>query len=95
MLLRPSSRRRCVSEILSAENKKMIYIPEGFAHGFLSLEDGTEFLYKVSGFYSAKHERGILWNDPVLAIPWPRLDKGYIFSEKDTKYPSLKQAFKI
>ena len=81
-----------VSHVLSAENKKMLYVPAGFAHGFCSLEDGTEFLYKVSDFYSAKHERGIVWNDPTIAIPWPKIDSGYILSEKDRKYPLLKEA---
>lgn len=78
-----------VSLTLSAENRKMLYIPKGFAHGFLVLEDGTEFFYKVSDYYSPGHERGILWNDPLLAISWPRLDVDYILSEKDRKYPPL------
>ena len=54
---------RYVSETLTAENKKMLYVPSGLAHGFLSLEDNTEFLYKVSKPYSPAHERGILWNE--------------------------------
>ncbi len=79
-----------VSHILSAENKKMLYVPAGFAHGFCALEDGTEFLYKVSDFYSARHERGIIWNDPAIAIPWPKLDVDTVLSEKDKHYPRLK-----
>ena len=83
---------KCVSHVLSAENKKMLYIPAGFAHGFCALEAGTEFLYKVSSVYSAAHERGILWNDPALAIPWPKLDAPYLLSEKDRKNPPLATA---
>lgn len=80
---------RFVTEIISAENKKMMFIPEGFAHGYCALTEGTEFLYKVTDFYSPEHERGVLWNDPALAIPWPRLDCDYIFSAKDRQYPVL------
>ena len=76
---------------LSAENKKMLYIPKGFAHGFCVLEEGTEFMYKVSDYYSPDHERGILWSDPALASPWPKLDCAFILSDKDKRYPVLKQ----
>ncbi len=82
-----------VSHILSQDNQRMLFIPEGFAHGFLTLKNGTEFLYKVSDFYSPAHERGILWNDPALSIPWPKLDVEVIVSEKDRKHPTLKEAF--
>ena len=78
-----------VALILSAENKKTIYIPKGFAHGFCVLEDGTQFFYTVSDYYSPEHERGILWNDPGLAIPWPKLDREFILSDKDRRYPTL------
>ena len=79
---------------LSAENKRMLYIPQGFAHGFLALKDDTEFIYKVSDFYSPEHERGILWNDPSIGIPWPKLDVEYILSEKDKKSPTLREIFR-
>jgi dTDP-4-dehydrorhamnose 3,5-epimerase len=77
------------SIVLSAENRKMFYIPRGFAHGFCVLEEGTEFMYKVSDYYSPEHERGILWSDPGLAIPWPDLGREFILSDKDKKYPIL------
>ncbi len=82
---------RYVGEVLSAKNKKTLYIPKGFAHGFLALEDDTEFVYQISDFYSPKDERGILWNDPLIGVEWPALKKGYILSEKDKKYPTLNQ----
>jgi dTDP-4-dehydrorhamnose 3,5-epimerase len=56
---------------LSARNKRMLWVPPGFAHGFLSLEDGTEFLYKCTNFYAPEHERSLLWSDPVVGITWP------------------------
>jgi dTDP-4-dehydrorhamnose 3,5-epimerase len=60
-----------ISETLSAENKKQLWIPEGFAHGFLTLSDSSDFLYKATGIYSSNHERCILWNDKTLNINWP------------------------
>ena len=89
--LRPRSKTygKYFSVILSAENKKMLYIPLGFAHGFCVLEEGTEFLYKVSDYYAPEYERGLFWNDPALGIAWPKLDREFILSEKDKKYPSL------
>ena len=60
-----------VGEILSAENKRHIWIPEGFAHGFVVLSDTAEFLYKTTDYYAPAHERCILWNDETLAIHWP------------------------
>lgn len=56
---------------LSAANREMLWVPPGFAHGFLALEDDTEFQYKCSGYYAPEHERVISWNDPDLAIHWP------------------------
>jgi len=70
-----------IGEILSAENKKQIWIPEGFAHGFLTLSDTAEFLYKTTNFYSLEHERCISWNDPNIGINWP--DINIVLSAKD------------
>ena len=70
-----------VGEILSAENKKQIWIPEGFAHGFLTLSDTAEFLYKTTDFYSLENEHSINWNDPNIGIKWP--DINIVLSEKD------------
>ncbi|ECB7205880.1 dTDP-4-dehydrorhamnose 3,5-epimerase, partial [Salmonella enterica subsp. enterica serovar Abaetetuba] len=67
---------------ISSENKRQLWIPEGFAHGFLVLSDSADFLYKTSNYYSPIHERGIVWNDPTININWPiNIDK--ILSEKD------------
>lgn len=60
-----------VAQVLSAENKKQMYIPEGFAHGFLTLSDESQFLYKTTNFYAPAHERTIFWNDVTLDIKWP------------------------
>lgn len=60
-----------VGEILSADNKRMLWVPQGFAHGFLSLEDGTELLYKCTDFYSPDAEHCLAWDDPTVGIDWP------------------------
>ncbi len=93
--IRPGSKTfgKSVAIELSANNRKMLYIPEGFAHGFCVLEDGTEFFYKVSNFYSPEDERGILWNDPALGINWPKLDIPYQLSKKDQANPTFKEVF--
>lgn len=70
-----------VAEILSAENKKQLWIPEGFAHGFLTLSDSAEFLYKTTNYYSSEHERVIIWNDEKIKIKWP--SSNVILSSKD------------
>lgn len=56
---------------LSAENKRMFWVPPGFAHGFVSLEDGTDFLYKCTAFYTPANEHSLMWNDPEVGIEWP------------------------
>ena len=61
-----------ISHILSSKNKKQMWIPEGFAHGFLTLSDTSEFLYKTTAFYNPKFERSILWDDETLSIDWPK-----------------------
>ncbi len=75
---------------LSDENNTMIYIPQGFAHGFLTLSDTAEVLYKCTNEYSPGHERGIIWNDPDINIDWPL--EAPILSAKDLSYPALKDA---
>lgn len=71
--LRKSSKTfgQWVGEILSAENKRQLWIPEGFAHGFVVLSESAEFLYKTTDYYAPAHERSILWNDAMLQIDWP------------------------
>lgn len=70
---------------LSENNYKMLYIPEGFAHGFQTLVDNTEVFYQMSEVFSAEHARGILWNDPLFGINWPIADP--IISVKDANWP--------
>lgn len=67
---------------LSAENKKQVWVPEGFAHGFVVLSETAEFLYKTTAYYSPEHERSLLWNDPALGIDW-RLNGTPILAAKD------------
>lgn len=75
---------------LSAENRKMLYLPRGFGHGFMSLTDDVEFLYKADDYYAPEYDRSIRWNDPELGITWGVDDP--ILSEKDKKAPFLKDS---
>lgn len=78
-----------VAAVLSSENWAQLWIPEGFAHGFCTLEDATEVVYKVTDYYSPVSDRGINWADPALGIPWPvSIDEARL-SEKDRLHPNL------
>ncbi|KAB7671690.1 dTDP-4-dehydrorhamnose 3,5-epimerase [Bacillus sp. B1-b2] len=76
---------------LSAENKKQLLVPKGFAHAFITLTDNVEVQYKVDELYSPENDRGIIWNDPEIGIEWP-IDITPILSEKDQKAPLLRDA---
>ena len=77
--------------ILSAANKRQLWIPAGFAHGFVTLSEHAEFLYKTTQYYAPSHDRGILWNDPAIGIAWP--DAGTLqLSGKDQVQPLLAAA---
>ena len=85
--------------VLTAENKKMFMIPKGFAHGFLTLEDNTEFTYKVTDYYYPEFESGIIWNDSELNVNWPLNEYGIdkdslVMSEKDKKLQPYKKFLK-
>lgn len=82
---------RWVGQVLSAENKHQLWIPEGFAHGFVVLSDTAEFLYKTTDYYAPAHERCLLWNDPVLNIQWP-LGIAPVLSAKDTQGKPFNEA---
>ena len=77
-----------ISVILSAEQRNMIYIPEGCAHGFLTLADNTEVLYQMTEFFAPESARGVRWNDPAFGIVWP--EKVEVISERDRMYPDFK-----
>ena len=77
---------------LSADNRRQLWIPEGYAHGFVALEDGTEFVYKTTDVYHPECERSILWSDPSLAIQWPVQGLEVQVASKDAQAPMLNQA---
>jgi dTDP-4-dehydrorhamnose 3,5-epimerase len=87
--LRPGSStfKKWVGVTLSEENRKMIYIPKGFAHGFITLFDQVEIFYQMSEFYSPEHAQGVRWNDPAFAIRWPA--EVQLISERDNNYPDF------
>lgn len=87
--LRPESPtfKRHVGVELSDQNHKMLYVPEGFAHGFITLRDETEVLYHISEFWSPAHARGVRWNDPAFGIKWPAQPQ--IIADRDREYPDF------
>lgn len=87
--LRPSSPtfKRCFAVELSAANRKILYVPEEFAHGFQTLEDNTEVFYQMSQSYSAEHARGVRWNDPAFGIGWPADER--TINGRDQNYPDF------
>ena len=89
--LRPESIsfRRSVALELTAENRKMLYIPEGIAHGFQTLVSDSEVLYQMSEAYHPESARGVRWNDPAFSIKWPIMENLTV-SEKDLRYPDYK-----
>jgi dTDP-4-dehydrorhamnose 3,5-epimerase len=82
---------RWVGERLSADNRRMMWIPEGFAHGFVVLSESAEFLYKTTDYYAPGHERTLLWNDPALGIAWP-IDGAPVLKPKDAAGTPLERA---
>jgi dTDP-4-dehydrorhamnose 3,5-epimerase len=88
--LRPDSTTfmNWLSVELTAYNRKMLYIPEGFAHGFVTLMDNTEVFYQMSESYSAEHARGVRWNDPAFGIQWPI--EASVMAEKDRQFPDFR-----
>ena len=89
--LRPESDtfKRWIAVRLTADQRNMLYIPEGCAHGFLTLADESEVFYQMSEFYSPQSARGVRWNDPVFGIVWP--DAVQVISERDRTYPDFGQ----
>ncbi len=77
---------------LSADNRRQLWIPPGFAHGFITVSETAEFLYKTTALYNKESEGAIVWNDPQLAIRWPDLQMAPLLAEKDAAAPQLKDA---
>jgi len=80
---------RHVAVVLSGAAGNQLFVPEGFAHGFCTLEPNTEVVYKVNRYYSPEHDRGMLWNDPALSINWPVGEGEALLSDKDRRQPRL------
>jgi dTDP-4-dehydrorhamnose 3,5-epimerase len=78
-----------VAVVLSAEQGNQLFVPEGFAHGFCTLQPDTVVIYKVNRYWSPEHERGLLWNDPALAVDWRLGGNEPILSDKDRTHPAL------
>lgn len=76
-----------VGVVLSTENGRMLYVPEGFAHGYQTLEDNTEVFYQMSQFYTPEYARGVRWNDPAFGINWPADER--IIIDRDQSYPDF------
>src|SRR5258708_5969738 len=87
--LRPQSTtfKKWIAVILTAENRNAVYVPEGLAHGFLTLEDETEVLYQMSEFYNTESARGVRWDDPAFQITWPQ--KVHVISQLDRTYANF------
>ena len=81
-----------VAATLSAENFAQLWVPPGFLHGFCTLEPDTEVFYKVTDIYDRPSERGVIWNDPTLALPWPLPPSGPVLSDKDVLLPAWAEA---
>ena len=80
---------RHVAVVLTAEQGNQLFVPEGFAHGFCTLEPNTEVVYKVSSYYSPAHDKGLAWDDPELKIAWPISESEALLSDKDRRNPPL------
>ncbi len=78
-----------VAVMLSADEGNQLFVPEGFAHGYCTLEPNTEVVYKVNRYYSAEHDRGLAWDDPALAIAWPVAPEAALLSDRDRRQPLL------
>ena len=86
---------RHIAAVLSASEWNQIFVPEGFAHGYCTLDPDTEVLYKVSAYYSPAHDRGLLWCDPAIGIDWPVSADQAVISDKDRKHPPLTQLLRF
>lgn len=84
-----------VAEVLSAENQRQLFVPRGFAHGFVVLSETATFFYKCDNFYNKESEAGIIYNDPTLNVNWQLTEEELLISEKDTVLPTLEFAKKV